>query len=163
MPSIRKRNGKYQAQIRRLGHKTLSRTFTRKKDALEWANEMELHADRYGMPNNLRVVETMTLRDVLERYIRDVIPTKRNAKNEIIILNAFIRNKFCQKPLSQITGEDFEIYKRKRLQEVLGSTINREFNIIKHAYNTAINIWEMPIAKNPLNSIYRLNRLHVCN
>ncbi len=150
MASIRKRNGKYQAQVRRTGYKTLSRTFTHRKDAQEWANETELRADRRGMPENLKVLEHMTLSDMLIKYRDTVIVHKRGHKNETIIVNAFLRQPLSNKPLSDITSEDFERYKIKRLKSVLGSTINREFNIIKHAYNTAINVWELPINKNPL-------------
>ncbi len=150
MASIRKRNGKYQAQVRRTGYKTLSRTFTHRKDAQEWANETELKADRRGMPENLKVLERMTLADMLIKYRDTVVVHKRGHKNETIIVNAFLRQSMCNKPLSDITSEDFERYKVRRLKSVLGSTINREFNIIKHAYNTAINVWELPINKNPL-------------
>ncbi len=153
MASIRKRNGKFQAQIRRAGYKTISRTFAKKRDALEWARETELKADRRGMPQNLKVIEQTKLYDLLKKYTEEVIPKKKSAKNETVILKAFMRNKMCHKSLAEITGDDFEIYKTERLKRVKGSTVNREFNIIRHAYNTAITVWEMPLTKNPLDSI----------
>ena len=68
-------------------------------------------------------------------------------------INAFLKDAICRKTLAEITSHDFENYKQNRLKTVLGSTVNREFNIIRHAYNTAINVWELPISKNPLNSL----------
>ena len=153
MATIRKRNGKFQAQVRRSGFKTISRTFTLRKDALEWARDTELKADRRGMPQNLKVLEQTCLADMLIKYRDTIIPQKRSPKNETIIINAFLRHKICLKSLAELRSEDFENYKVERLKDVLGSTINREFNIIKHAFNVAIDVWEIPLSKNPLSSV----------
>lgn len=88
MASIRKREKKFQAIIRRTGHETISRTFTLRKNAIEWARDIELKADRMGMPKNLKVLEQTTLADMLIKYRDTVIPQKRSPKNETIIINA---------------------------------------------------------------------------
>ena len=49
MATIRKR-GKWQAQVRRSGHRGISRSFILRKDAVAWAREMEVQADRSGLP-----------------------------------------------------------------------------------------------------------------
>jgi len=41
MSSIRKRRGKYQAQVRKDGQ-TVSKTFTSKADAIKWSKEQEV-------------------------------------------------------------------------------------------------------------------------
>lgn len=105
------------------------------------------------MPQNLKVLEQTTLSDILIKYRDTAIVQKRSAKNETIIINAFLRHNICQKTLSELTSEHFEQYKIERLKTVLGSTINREFNIIKHAFNVAIDVWELPLNKNPLSSV----------
>lgn len=153
MASIRKRGKKFQAIIRRSGYETISRTFTLRKNALEWARDIELKADRQGMPQNLKILEQTTLYDMLIKYRDTVIPQKRSPKNETIIINAFLRHNICSKTLAELKSEDFEHYKIERLKSVLGSTINREFNIIKHAFNVAIDIWELPLNKNPISKV----------
>ena len=45
MGSIRKRSGRYQAQVRRQGVQAVSRTFTTKKDALVWVRGIEARID----------------------------------------------------------------------------------------------------------------------
>ena len=55
MATIRKRNGRWQVQIRKSGTRAISRTFTLKQDALFWAREQE------------RVLEHQT--DVLEKRL----------------------------------------------------------------------------------------------
>lgn len=50
MAGIRKRNGKFEVQIRRTGQPRLSRSFIERKDARQWAHQMELEADRHDLP-----------------------------------------------------------------------------------------------------------------
>ena len=45
MGSIRKRNGKYQAQVRRDGVPSVSKTFIHKKDAVVWVRGLEARID----------------------------------------------------------------------------------------------------------------------
>ena len=45
MGSIRKRNGKFQAQVRREGVPDLSKTFTSRKDATVWVRGLEARID----------------------------------------------------------------------------------------------------------------------
>ncbi|MHA1548249.1 MAG: site-specific integrase, partial [Alphaproteobacteria bacterium] len=66
MATIRKRDDKYQVQIRRIGQAPVSRTFERKKDAQTWARQMELKADRYDLPPDQKPLER-ALGDLVER------------------------------------------------------------------------------------------------
>jgi hypothetical protein len=50
MASIRKRNGKYEVQVRRTGQPFVSKTFHEYKDAQQWARQMEIAADRHDLP-----------------------------------------------------------------------------------------------------------------
>ena len=44
--NIRKRNGRYQVQIRRRGHENISKTFMQKSDAMKWGRSVEIQLDR---------------------------------------------------------------------------------------------------------------------
>ena len=44
--NIRKRNGRYNVQIRRVGHKSISKTFMQKTDAIKWARQVEIQLDQ---------------------------------------------------------------------------------------------------------------------
>ena len=46
MATIRKRNSRYQVQVRRRGHPPQSKTFFERKDAQAWARQMEANPDR---------------------------------------------------------------------------------------------------------------------
>ena len=74
MASIRNRGGKWQVQIRRLGARPLSKTFTRKHDALSWARRTEADIDRGTFVDPARAKET-SISDLLSRYAKEVVPT----------------------------------------------------------------------------------------
>ena len=42
MATIRKRKGKWQVQVRHLGHNQISKTFLRRQEAEQWARELEV-------------------------------------------------------------------------------------------------------------------------
>ena len=42
MASLRQRNGRWQVQVRRRGHTSVSKTFHLRKDALAWAQRAEI-------------------------------------------------------------------------------------------------------------------------
>ncbi|MDX1739308.1 MAG: hypothetical protein R3261_13800, partial [Alphaproteobacteria bacterium] len=74
---VSKTTGKtsYQVQIRKKGLPPINRTFAKKTEAKHWADlkEQELHhAKNFG--GNL--VQTSNLHDLIERYIKDILPHK---------------------------------------------------------------------------------------
>ena len=75
MASIRKRNGKWQVQVRRKELGAVSQSFTRRDDALRWARiqEQRMEAGTFGhlMPSEV------TLGDLLHRYLHAVTPLKK--------------------------------------------------------------------------------------
>lgn len=156
MASIRKREGKYQVQVRRNGFAPFVRTFHRKSDAEEWARFMETKADRGELPTPTRVLDRFTIKNVIERY-RDEISVKKKSHNtEIFILNAFLRQPMAEYALARISASDFSTYREKRLKTVKPGTVNREFAIIKHAFDIAMQEWDMPLKQNPLTKVKKL-------
>ena len=75
MGSIRKRSGRYQAQVRRQGVQAVSRTFTTKKDALVWVRGIEARID-VG-ETNIAAPKALNLGDLLKRYCEEVTPQKK--------------------------------------------------------------------------------------
>lgn len=76
MANIRKQGAKWQAQVRRKELPSISRSFHRKRDAEEWARQIELQADRRELPQDPKVLERITLRELVERY-RDTVCIKK--------------------------------------------------------------------------------------
>ena len=80
MGSIRKRNDRYQAQVRREGVKPVSKTFQSKKDALAWIRGIEARIDAGEV--NITTPKLLTLRDLLNRYSQEVTPLKKGQLQE---------------------------------------------------------------------------------
>ena len=90
MATYRKRNGKWQAIVRRKEIGTRARSFHTKQAAIKWVISVEeqLEAGTFG---TLRPTH-ITLGELLERYSCEVTPTKKGATTEHRRLHRFIRS-----------------------------------------------------------------------
>jgi len=153
MATLRKRGLKWQVQVRRDGH-NLSKTFHLKDDALRWAREHELKIDRREVtPSGTTDATTasLTIKDVVSRYERDVLPTKRSAGPiEGFHLRAVLRHEIADTPLSEVTSVTLARYRDDRLAVVSSGTVNRELGLLQHALKLAREEWGLPIAPTPI-------------
>lgn len=156
MATFIKRGKKYQAIIRRKGFPTASRTFHRQSDAKEWARYMEVKADRGELPTPIKVLESYKVRDILERYRDEISVKKRSADTEIYIINALLREPIVNLTLAKITTAHFTKHRAERLKKVKPGTINRQFGIIRHAFDIAMREWDIPLRENPLAKLKKL-------
>jgi hypothetical protein len=155
MASIRKHRGNWQVQVRRKGVGSVSRSFTLKADALEWAGETERTAQRRGLHANPKLLERSTVSELLTRYRDITVQQKRGAKNETVIINAFLRRKVAQTSLSDIGSTQFSTYRDERLKKVKPATVNRELGLLQHAFEVARKDWGIPLALNPVAAVQR--------
>jgi len=154
MASVKKRVSGYQVQIRRKGFPPLSRMFASRKDAETWARMIESEMDR-GIFLDRTEADRTTLGDILKRYQQEVSPLKRSGAIEIVRINRFLRTeKLCNYKASALTGKLLSEWRDRRLQEVSGSSVNRELNLLSHAINIARKEWGIYI-NNPVEFILR--------
>jgi integrase len=152
--TIRQRNGKYQVQVRRKGQPSITKSFQHKKDALAWARQTEVLADREELDEPLKELEQITLGDLVKRYLGAVTPKKRGAGTEAIVLKAFLRHPICNKRLSTLKPSDFAMYRDERLRKIQPSTLKRQVNPIHHMFEVAKDEWGIPIRENPLDKVH---------
>ena len=88
MASIRRRNGKYQVQIR-VGSYSRSQSFHKLNDAKSWARKEEELAQQRGYLGSK--YEPCNLAEILVRYLKDITPHKRSCDTECIVLEALLR------------------------------------------------------------------------
>ncbi len=155
MATIRKRGSKWQAQIRRKHAPALSRSFARKTDAEAWNREMEVEADRRLLRHDPRILDQMSVADLVLRYRDTISVRKRDAKIEMDRLSRFSELPVAKLCLSAIEARDFAEYRDLRLQSVSGSTVNRELAPLQHMFQVAVEEWGLPITGNPLKSVRR--------
>jgi hypothetical protein len=89
----------------------MTRSFLVRRDAEAWARQMELQADRRDLPPNLKILEQVTLGQLVQRYIDVVSPRKRTKDTEQIVLRAFLRHRICAKTIAQLGVSDFVAYR----------------------------------------------------
>jgi hypothetical protein len=100
--TLRGRGQRWQVQVRRKGRPAISRSFHSKSDALMWAREQEFEADK-GLPPVHKTLRGITVADVVNRYRDEVVPRKRGADRETLVLNVFLRHPLAQVALSDVT------------------------------------------------------------
>jgi integrase len=153
MATIRKRGQRWHVQVRRKGWGSVTRSFLRKADAKTWAREVELEADRRGLPADRKVLERLTLADVLCRYREEVVPRKRGAANETLAINAFLRHELASAPIAELRPADVAAYRDERLRTVKPTSFSRELDILRHALEVARKDWSLPLVANPFAAI----------
>jgi integrase len=150
MASIRKKNDKWQVQVRRGGFPSVSRTFLSKADAVKWARMVETGVDRRDLPKHHKVLETTSLAQLVSRYMAEIVPLKKSAKVETIILNAFLRHKICKRALCSIEMDDWNSYRDQRLKTISPKSLKRQLSPIRHMFTVAIDEWGIPLNQNPI-------------
>ena len=139
MASIRRRNGKYQVQIR-VGSYSRSQSFHKLNDAKSWARkEEELAEQRRYLGSKY---EPFNLAEILVRYLNNVTPHKRSCDIECIVLNALLKEDWVNEPLPQLNAAAITEYRDRRIASVKPATLKRQLNIVKHACLTAEREWD---------------------
>lgn len=150
MASIRKYKSKWQAQIRRKGNKSISKSFLYRKDAETWARSMERELDTGSPTVDLNLLKTTSLANLLIRYRDTVAIKKRGQKTETYWINVFLKHRISNLPLSEVSSAIFAAYRDERLDSVKASSVCREFCVYQHAFQVAIDEWGFPLKSNPL-------------
>jgi integrase len=154
MATIRKRNGKYQVQVRRIGQPHISRTFLEYKDARQWARQMELAADRHDLPTTAdRKQLALTLGALVQRYKDAIVVHKRSGVTDRVVLTNFALHPICRKTVAELRTSDFAEYRDQRLREVSPVTLKRELNPVHHLLEVARDEWGIPLKENPLDKL----------
>src|SRR4051812_47921294 len=153
MATIRKRGSSWQVQVRREGFPLITKTFSNRADASEWAREKERAIDRAELPANLRDFKAMKLADLLRRYELEVTPKKRGAASERSRLRQLLRHGISATSVHQLTGAAVTQYREDRLRIVKPASVRRELVVLRHVFEIARREWNVPIRGNPVHQI----------
>ena len=169
MPTIRKRGPKqWQAQVRRRGFPTQTKTFRTSAAADRWAQSIESEIGQGAFVSRMEAEHT-TLADLLQRYRDEVTPIKKGAAAETIRLNAFQRCSLAPRFIATIRSVDIAKYRNERLAHVSSATVRRDLGVLSHVFEIARKEWGIHVP-NPVRDIRmppngkardrRLNRAH---
>lgn len=149
MASIRKKGSGYEAAVARKGVRK-SAMFSTKLEAQMWAAEVEKKIIQGGFSSN----QYKTVEDLLQRYVTTVSVKKRGADKERIRIARLCRDDIAKLKLVELSAFHLAEWRDKRLQEVSDATVQRDWNLLSHAFNIAVNEWGW-ITENPLKKIAR--------
>ncbi len=153
MASIRKRGDRWQAQVRRLGHPPLTRTFVNKRDAEAWARQRESDLDHQQFATPSLNLRRLKFGELLDRYLLEVTPRKRGHAVEANRVKCLRRNSLSDLSLADLSPRVLAQFRDARLAQVASSTVRREFVIIRHVLEVARREWEVPMRRNPAREI----------
>lgn len=150
MATIVKRGEKYTARVRIKGNE-ISKTFTSKTEAREWATQTEadINNRKLGLaPKNI------TVGDLIQRYMKEVTIKKRGSKNECIRLGLILKTDLANVLTSELLPVHVAQWRDDRLKQVQSPTVARELSTLSSVFNYALKEWSL-INDNPARKITR--------
>lgn len=163
MANIQERTSKsgkttYKVLVRLKGYPTQTATFERKTDAKKWASQTET-AIREGRHFKTTEAKKHTLSDVVERYIKYVLPLKPKSKRTQETQLEWWQKELGPYTLADVTPALIAECRDKLLQETTyrGSkrnpaTVVRYIAALSHAFTIAVNEWGW-LEDNPIRKV----------
>ena len=166
----------YKAVVRVKGYPTRSSTFTRKTDAVKWAKQIEVQMEegRHSKDGDSRY---RTFGDMIDRYIRDVVPVRHGrplARSAILchlrwwkehLGSALLtdvsaprivemRDRLLTSPAVDRRGNPYVDAMGKVRRSKSPATVVRYLASLSVVYTTAVNEWEW-VDHNPVKRVRR--------
>lgn len=148
MASFRKDKGKWRAEVFKRGIRK-SKSFPTKQEARDWAARTE-----YLIDNGEVSASRTTFGEVLDRYAREVSPTKRGQRWETIRIERLRRDLIAKIRMGDLTAQDFATWRDNRLREVGTGTVRREMVLLSSVLTVARREWGL-ISGNPISDVRR--------
>jgi len=151
--TLRKRNDKWQAIVRRTGHRARAKSFQKRADAQRWIRQTEQELDRAGLAYDPHILERLTVADLLRRYLAEITPNKRGKASEAKRIEVFMREKWAALSLARITPQTFTQHRDRRQRQVEAGTVIRELGLLHAVFEVARREWDIPLTENPLAKV----------
>ena len=148
MPSISKSRSMWRVRIRLHGLPIVSKVFKSKHDARIWGEKTE-RAMKMGL---LLPEHDCTLRELLERYGREITPTKRSGYKEILRINKLCQHDIANIRLSNLNSNHIAQFRDERLKTVSGTTVIKDLSILSLVIKTPMAEWGFKLPSNPVVS-----------
>jgi integrase len=152
MATINKRGSfQYQAIVRKKGFPSQTKTFETYRDAKAWVGIIESEMTR-GVFVDRSEAERTTLGEALNRYLREVTPSKKSAANETGTIRRLLENPLALRSLASLSSCDFALYRDGRGVTVGGHSVRLELAVISNLFTIADQDWGIKLT-NPILKI----------
>lgn len=145
MASITKHGKQWRAQIARRGIRK-SKVFPTRQAAKDWASREE-----HKITDGRKVAAAMRLSEVLDRYAREVSPSKRGHRWEVLRLERMHREIGHHK-LGDMESKDVAAWRDARLLEVAPGSVRRELGLLGAVLRQAREEWGL-MRSNPMEGV----------
>ncbi|MDE2465878.1 MAG: site-specific integrase [Alphaproteobacteria bacterium] len=153
MATIQRRGAhQWRAQVRRLGWPKQSKTFDTKGEAEAWAALVESEMNR-GVWLDRSEAESTILRELLDRYEREVVPGKRGSVQECSVLATWRDTPLAVRTVATIRGADVAVLRDEWLKTYAPATVLRRLAVLSHVFNVARKEWGMESLANPVELV----------
>ena len=150
MATFRKRNNRWQVQVRSRQHGSISKSFHKKADAQAWAVEQERLMQIGSWHKDVHSNTSIT--DLLKKYQLEVTPQKKEHKREIARLDRLIRDPIANLLLNECSPTDAAQFRDRRLSDGNRAT-EYDLVLLRHAWNIANKEWGWRLGDNPFSVI----------
>lgn len=145
----------FQLRVRRKGVDKQFITF----DTFESAEQarLQIEADlSVSVVRDYAIATRTTLRELMERYLTEVVPSHKGADIEVIRIRRLLRDEaFVDKKLAALVTEDLQDYIQDRLTEVAPATVDRELDLISQTLSYADDVWKIAPVESPFAGLRR--------
>ena len=150
MGTIRQRNGKFQAQVRREGVRPISKTFLTKKDAEVWVRGIEARIDVGEV--NIAMPKLLALRDLLVRYADEITPQKKGKPQELRRISRLLKDRISDTKLSKLSSATIAEFRDRRMKDGIRAA-QIDLILIRHAIKIARLEWGVELPTNPVDGV----------
>jgi len=164
MATYRRRNGKWNVQVRQRGKKDISKTFKLKADAISWASLMEIKLETETY-TDYKLATTTRLSDLLTRYNEEVVPTLKGKSQDSSRINKIIDSDLGNLLISDLTSQLLAKYRDSRLKQLGPQSVKHELSMVNRVLKIATTEWGyqlpqgIPTVKHPTLPKGRTRRL----
>ena len=148
MGYIRAREGRYQANVRRKGYATVTKTFTSREAAKSWSKTTEIQMER----GEFNPHSNITVEELIKRYAKEVVPNF-GGNNPAKYRCRTLRRMLGKYRVAELTPATLASYRDERLQAIQPNSLRREFGLLSAAINTAVIDWGISIPSNPVQFV----------
>ena len=146
MATYRKRGDRWQVQVRRKDHPSLTRSFDRKIDADIWVRKTERQLDvgdtSFKDPTILKGIKLKTL---LGRYADEITVSKRGCEPEQYRLKTLSNSWLGKQTLDAVNVKLVSKYRDERMLGRSPSTVLKELQLLGHVFQVAQRDWGVPV------------------
>ena len=89
----------------------------------------------------------ITLKDILERYRKDITSKKRGREQEEYRIKQMMRHSISLKEITVLSPTHFAYYRDERLKQVSPTTVRKECALFSHAINVAAKTTSLSFCK----------------